>query len=80
VRLLREREKLDDQALARHLARYWQAWSGRKRLDGRPYDPGNISWLTEWALNGTIPASGKEAARGKAEVIRQVAGRKSGPG
>jgi hypothetical protein len=78
VRLLRGREKLEDQALVRYLAPYWQAWSGRSRLDGRPYDPGNISWLTEWALNGTVPAVGKDTVQDKAEVIKQVAGRKSG--
>jgi hypothetical protein len=55
VRLLRRREHLDDPALQAHLAPYWLAWSSRKRLDGRPYDPGNITWLTEWALNGAIP-------------------------
>ena len=47
VRFLRGREKLDDQALARVLAPYGLAWSGRKRMDERPYDPSNISWLTE---------------------------------
>jgi hypothetical protein len=39
-----------------HLRPFWLAWSSRKRLsDGRPYDPGSLTWLTEWALNGTIP-------------------------
>ena len=55
VRCLRSREKLSDPALAIFLGPYWLAWSARKRKDGRPYDPGNITWLTEWALNKTIP-------------------------
>jgi hypothetical protein len=55
IRLLRARNHLDDQALTGYLAPYWQAWRGRRRKDGRPYDPANISWLTEWALNGTLP-------------------------
>ena len=55
VRFLRAREKLDDAALQEYLAPYWLAWSGRKRLDGRPYDPANLTWLTEWALNRSIP-------------------------
>ena len=89
VRFLRGREKLDDQALERFLAPYWLAWSGRKRMDGRPYDPSNISWLTEWAVNSYVPpnaqlagAGGKEAelARSNAEVIQEVARRKNGRG
>jgi hypothetical protein len=58
MRFLRAREKLEDPALRAYLAPYWLAWSSRKRLDGRPYDPGNLTWLTEWALNGSIPPSG----------------------
>jgi hypothetical protein len=30
-------------------------WSVRKWQDGRLYDPGNISWLTDWALNESMP-------------------------
>jgi len=76
VRFLRGREKLDDQALAVYLAPFWLAWSSRKRLDGRPYDPGNITWLTEWVLNGAVPLS-KDAGskKDKVEVIREVARR-----
>lgn len=76
VRFLRGREKLDDQVLAVYLALFWLAWSSRKRLDGRPYDPGNITWLTEWALNGTVPP-GMEAGtkKDKVKVIREVARR-----
>ena len=62
VRLLRAREKLDDAELQAFLAPFWLAWSSRKRLDGRPYDPGNITWLSEWALNGSIPLPGGSKA------------------
>ena len=55
VRLLRRREKLEEAELREYLRPYWLAWSGRKRQDGRPYDPGNITWLVEWALNGSVP-------------------------
>ena len=58
VRFLRAREKLDDKALAKYLVPYWLAWSSRKRVDGRPYDPGNITWLVEWALNKSAPPPG----------------------
>ena len=70
VRLLRLREKLEDPALEEWLKPYWLAWSGRRRLDGRPYDPGNITWLTEWALNGSIPPAGgaKAAEAGRRAV------------
>ena len=75
VRLLRAREKLDDAALRTYLMPYWLAWSSRRRQDGRLYDPGNISWLTEWALNESIPPIVKAGATGqdRAEVIRKVA-------
>jgi len=62
VRILRMREKLGDAELRVYLAPYWLAWSSRKRLNGRPYDPGNITWLTEWALNGLIPPPGGSKA------------------
>jgi hypothetical protein len=55
VRFLRDREKMDDHALARYLEPFWKAWLGRKRGNGQPYDPANICWLTEWALNKSIP-------------------------
>jgi hypothetical protein len=58
VRLLRTREKLEEDKLLEYLTPYWQAWSGRRGRNGRPYDPGNIAWLTEWALNGMIPLQG----------------------
>jgi hypothetical protein len=83
VRLLRRRNKLDDEALATVLKPYWLAWSSRKRANGQPYDPGNITWLVEWALNGFIPANHGAAREGgpnpeasaqdRAEVIRRVA-------
>ena len=66
VRLLRLREKLDDAALREYLLPYWLAWSGRKRLDGRPYDPGNITWLVEWALNGSFPPPAGQNGSGTA--------------
>lgn len=60
VRYLRAREKLDDRALAKYLLPYWLAWSARKRLDGHPYDPGSITWLTEWAMNKSFPPTGAQ--------------------
>jgi hypothetical protein len=56
---LRKKKEMDDHELAIFLAPFWKAWSSRKRLDGQPYDPGNINWLTEWALNEAIPPGGK---------------------
>jgi hypothetical protein len=76
VRLLRDREKLDDAALRTFLTPYWLAWSSRKRQDGRLYDPGNISWLTEWALNESIPPTGVKTGttgQDQMEAIRRVA-------
>lgn len=61
------------QALSVYLAPYLLAWSGRKRQDGGPYDPANITWLTEWALNGSVPSSGKDvgSSKNKVELIRE---------
>jgi hypothetical protein len=73
VRHLRKTKALDDQALAVYLSPFWLAWSGRKRQDGRPYDLGNITWLTEWAMNGSVPQSGKK--KDQTEIIRRVARR-----
>ena len=39
-----------------YLRPFWLAWSSRRRRsDGKLYDPGSLTWLTEWALNGTVP-------------------------
>ena len=62
IRLLRARAQLGEAELQETLAPYWLAWSGRKRRDGRPYDPANLTWLTEWALNGSIPPAGASNA------------------
>jgi len=75
---LREKKKLDDRAWAVTLppapGRYtpgrtpgrcgmmWQAWSGRRRQDGQSYEPGNVSRLTDWALNRCMPGEKKEVA------------------
>ena len=68
VRILRERKKLDDKSLREYLKPFWLAWSGRMRRDGRPYDPGNVTWLTEWALNGTTPGEKKQ----EPDVVEKV--------
>jgi hypothetical protein len=76
VRFLRKKLKMDDRALTEYLQPFWLAWSSRKRQDGRPYDPGNVTWLTEWALNGSIPSKSPSPGEGKAqrdEAIRRVA-------
>ena len=67
VRFLRQRKRLGEAGLVGYLKPFWLAWRSRKRKDGRGYDPGNITWLTEWALNGSIPPSGgavEKEARG----------------
>jgi hypothetical protein len=68
VRILRQKKRLDDLALAAYLAPFWRTWSSRKRQDGRPYDKANISWLTDWALNGSMPDEKKK----KPDVERMV--------
>ena len=41
-----------------YLKPYWLAWSSRKSQTGKPYSPANLTWLTEWAVNGSIPEPG----------------------
>jgi hypothetical protein len=74
VRLLRTGKRLDDAGLAAYLEPFWRAWTSRRRRDGKPYDRGNISWLTEWAVNGALPSTAP--AETSADVIRSVARRK----
>jgi len=38
--------------------------------DGQPYEPGNISWLTDWALNGIMPGEKKREADVAGKVER----------
>jgi hypothetical protein len=71
VRHLRELKGLDCQELADYLSPYWLAWSERKRRDGRPYDPGSIVWLTEWAMNGKIPPGAKGHGELRGEEVSQ---------
>ena len=47
---------MDDRALVEYLRQFWEAWIGRTTLDGHPYSPGNLAWLTDWAVNDMIPA------------------------
>lgn len=53
VRMLRRAHPGED--LLAYLARYLSAWTARTNARGQPYDPLNLVWLTEWALNGQIP-------------------------
>lgn len=58
-----------------YLRKFWLAWSTRRRhADGKPYDPRALTWLTEWALNGSIPPEGgglHEIGRTTAEDVRR---------
>jgi len=46
-----------DIGLIAYLKPYWLAWKSRTRqIDGKPYDLSNLGWLTDWAVNGSIPA------------------------
>jgi hypothetical protein len=66
-------QDLKKEQTVEYLRRFWLAWSARKRrFDGKPYDPGSLIWLTDWALNGAIPAEfggANEAQRGAAETL-----------
>jgi hypothetical protein len=81
LRFIREKRNLTYEMAISYLVPYWLAWSGRRRQDGRNYDPSNLTWLTEWAVNGQIPSQAAAPADGKAspsqaaEAIRQVAER-----
>jgi hypothetical protein len=59
VRFIRKARNLTYETEITYLTPYWLAWSSRKRVDGKPYDPSNLTWLTEWAVNGSIPPISK---------------------
>ena len=48
------------QSVVDYLKPYWLAWSGRKSQAGKPYSLSNLTWLTEWAVNASIPPIGGE--------------------
>jgi hypothetical protein len=75
VNLLRRTRDLGDPELSNYLSRFWLAWSSRKRVDGRPYDPASMTWLTEWAVNNTIPEgrdNGKSSSDASAHNKRVI--------
>ena len=56
IEMMRHFSKLEGQQAVDYLRPFWLAWSTRRRrFDGKPYDPGALTWLTEWAVNGSIP-------------------------
>ena len=65
LRYIRKKRSLTYETAITVLKPYWLAWSNRRRRDGSPYDPSNLTWLTEWALNEAIPPErgGKEPPR-----------------
>jgi hypothetical protein len=65
VGYLRKAKNLTYEMAITYLAPYWLAWSSRKTRDGKPYDPSNLSWLTEWAMNGSVPAVGNASGKPK---------------
>ncbi len=56
IDLMRHFQKAHGESTADFLRPFWLAWSSRRRSsDGKPYDPGSLTWLSEWAMNGHIP-------------------------
>ena len=74
---IRESKELTYETVITYLKPYWLAWSSRKRLDGRPYDPSSLTWLVEWGLNGNIPPQGITSIsnQNQADIIKQIAAR-----
>lgn len=58
IRHICNTKKLTDEAAIDYLKPFWLAWTSRKKKGGQPYDPANLAWLTEWAVNGEIPKNG----------------------
>lgn len=56
IELMNHFRQLNGEDTVEFLRPFWLAWSSRRRKsDGQPYDPASLTWLSEWALNGTIP-------------------------
>ena len=49
----------DEKKLIATLKPYWLAWKERG------YSTGNYAWMTEWAINGTIPPPTRASPKGK---------------
>lgn len=43
----------------KNVSRYYNAWCARKTKDGNGYNPLNLTWLTDWAVNEYIPPQSK---------------------
>jgi hypothetical protein len=70
LRYIRKKRNLTYETAITVLKPYWLAWSNRRRRDGSPYDPSSLVWLTEWALNETIPP--ERAAREPPRTVPSV--------
>jgi hypothetical protein len=55
-----------------YLKPYWLAWSNRKSQTGKPYSQSNLTWLTEWAVNASIPPMGGEISTNALSLIPSV--------
>lgn len=74
LQLIRERARAPDRIIIQDLKRYWLAWIGRKSKNGKAYRKDNLTWLTEWAVNGEIPSDGtskQEAGVTKDQLKKQ---------
>lgn len=61
--------------LVKYLQPFWLSWSSRKtRNNSRSYDPSNLAWLTEWAINDCIPPEYDpvQPARTKSDRNREI--------
>jgi len=68
IRLLRKAHP-DDEDLRSYLLPFWLDWTGRKTKDGKAFNPLNIAWLTEWALNNQRPDP-RENGHAKANLLQ----------
>ena len=71
IRFLRQRH---GPKLYEKVTPYWLAWVSRKARDGRPYDPASLVWLTEWAVNETIPPVGKGQVQNLTTTFEDIDG------
>ncbi len=75
IETMRYFRRVKREAVVTYLQPFWLAWSARRRAsDGQPYDPGAMTWLTEWALNGTIPPEqrGEHAAHSRGHPAKPL--------
>lgn len=62
------------ESVAEYLRPYYEAWTSRRRKDGKYYSRTNCKWLTDWAVSGEIPPPPPEPEKPPMRKLRDPYG------